>query len=144
LFQNTSAQDNSIRDILQEELDSFTSLIQISEKLVKEVKKLSIPMLSTMVGYRQEWIEKIQQLEEKRKRMNIAVRPDMPEQTYLKKISKLAEQLVKIDDRIYAGLQNRKLKFVREHAAVAGEAQYNEKQKHSAGSASRAVDITQE
>jgi hypothetical protein len=143
LFQNTSKTSNELSVILQEELDSFSSVLKISQKIAGQVDKLPISMLTEMVNYRQEWIEKIQQLEEKRKSCGSS-EENSEVQDYMKKISDLAEKLVKIDDKIYLNLQNRKLKFVKEHAAVSGEVNYSIKHKRSSGGTSSKVDITQE
>jgi len=56
----------------------------------------------------------------------------------------VAEKLVKIDERIYENMQQRKLKFVQEHSEVAGEAVYTKKQVGNKGQNSRVLDIIQE
>jgi len=143
LFQNTLEETNELNSILQDELDSFSSVLQISQKIVNQIDSLPISMLTKMVNYRQEWIDKIQQLEAKRKAVkNAEENSDIKK--YMKKISGLAEKLVKIDDKIYLNLQNRKLKYVQEHSAISGESSYNLKNKRSSSSSSSIVDITQE
>ncbi len=143
MFQSALEETNELSTILQDELDSFSSVLQISQKIVSQVNSLPISMLSKMVNYRQEWIEKIQQLEAKRKACKNA--DDNSEiQNYMKKISDLAEKLVKIDDKIYVNLQNRKLKYVQEHSAFSGESSYNIKNKRKSSGSSSIVDITQE
>ena len=143
MFQNTLDETNELNSILQDELDSFSSVLQISEKIVNQIDSLPISMLTKMVNYRQEWIDKIQQLEAKRKAVKNA-EENSEIQKYMKKISSLAEKLVKIDDKIYLNLQNRKLKYVQEHSAISGESNYNKKNKRSSSGSSSIVDITQE
>ena len=143
MFQHSGPETGRLQNILQDELDSFASVLQISEKIVKQVDKMPVSMLSTMVNYRQEWIEKIKLLEEQRRALDkdTANHPKLEE--YMKKISELARQLVEIDDEIYSSLQNRKLRFVHEHSTVAGERNVHDKMNRNLGGSSK-VDIIQE
>lgn len=143
MFQNTATEMGELQNILQDELDSFASVLQISQKIVKQVESLPISTLSTMVNFRQEWIEKINLLEEKRKALEIEDAQHPLIQEYMEKISELAKQLVEIDDKIYSNLQSRKLKFVQEHSTIAAEMGSNKKQSKNLGGSSK-VDIVQE
>lgn len=143
MFQTVSANESQLQNILKEEFDYFTSVLQFSQKFLKQVKSLPVTVLADMVNYRQEWIDKIQNLEDRRKTLNIQ-KEDAVSTEIIQKISKAAEKLVKIDKRIYENLQQRKLKFVKEHADVVSETAYTKKQTGISGQASKILDIVQE
>lgn len=138
----TKTTGKGLIEVLNEELESFISVLQFSEKFLSEVHSLPVNIITRMVDYRQEWIEKIQMLEEHRKKMT----PENPEdaQPFLQEISKIAEQLVQIDDQIFKKLQQRKLEFVREHSELMEQAQYQRRLKGNRGDNSRSLDILQE
>jgi hypothetical protein len=144
LFQTLPSTESQLQNILTQELEYFSSVLQFSQKIQKQIKSLPVSVLAEMVNYRQTWVEKIQNLEEQRKKLESA-QEDPRCKEIIKNISKSAEKLVKIDERIYAGLQQRKLKFVREHSDVVSEAKYLKDQKSKRGhSSSKLVDIVQE
>ena len=127
MYHNLTAVPNDLEAILKLEMDYFNSVLSISEKVVKQVESLPISVLTEMVDYRKEWIEKIQKLESQRKELDTGKRNDAANE-YMKNISKLASKLVKIDDKIYKNLEDRKLKFIEKSAAISGQANYNRKQ----------------
>ena len=143
MFQTNSNNASPLQNLLNEELQCFTAVLQFSQKFVRQIKTLPVSVLADMVKYRQEWIDKIQQLEERRKTID-EKEVDAVSKEIIKKISKTAEKLVKIDERIYENMQQRKLKFVQEHSEVAGEAAYTRKQAGKKGQRSRVLDIVQE
>ena len=144
MFQTLPADESQLQNILAQELEYFSSVLQFSQKIQKQIKSLPVAVLSEMVNYRQNWVEKIQQLEVQRKQLE-AVQDDPRCKEMMKNISKSAEKLVKIDERIYEGLQQRKLKFVQEHSNVVSETQYVKDQKSKRGqSSSKILDIVQE
>ncbi len=143
MFQTDSNNASQLQGILSEELECFTAVLQFSQKFVRQIKSLPVSVLADMVKYRQEWIDKIQQLEERRRAITDE-QEDAASKEIIKKISKTAEKLVKIDERIYENMQERKLKFVQEHSDVAGEAAYTKKQVGKKGQTSRVLDIVQE
>lgn len=127
MFQNSTTIPDSLEGILKLELDYFNSVVAISEKVVKQVENLPISVLTEMVNYRKDWIDKIQKLETHRKDYNL-VATSQNEDEIMKKISKMASKLVKIDDKIYANLEQRKLQYIKESSALANESQYAHKQ----------------
>lgn len=139
MFQSVSEQQGELASILQQELDSFDSVLQFSEKFARQVESLPVNSLAQMVNYRQGWIEKIQLLEEQRKKLDFSPKNDEIE-TIMKRISAAAEKLVAIDKEIYTALQGRKMKFVREHAQMVDQA----RPEKNTGNASRLLDILQE
>jgi len=143
LFQSKAAETGELQQILRDELDSFASVLQISQKIASQVRSLPVPTLSSMVNYRQEWIDKIRLLEEKRKKLQGADTEQPLAREYMKKISDLARELVAIDDKIYSHLQSRKLKYVQEHSDITAGINVNKKHKRNLGSSSK-VDIIQE
>lgn len=136
MFQNSIAVPNDLESILKMEMDYFNSVLSISEKVVKQVETLPITVLTEMVDYRKEWIEKIQKLEHRRKEIDTGNRNDKANE-YMKTISKLASKLVKIDDKIYKNLENRKLQYVEKSAAISGQVNYSRKQAASENKASK-------
>ncbi len=125
--------------ILNQELDSFNSVLQFSEKIVEQIDTLPISALSQMVEYRQKWIDQIQELEGYRRRISDqAIGED--ERIVIQNISKLARKLVEIDDQIYRQLQSRKLKFVKQHADLIAARRQNK----SSNGLSNRMDIIQE
>ncbi len=143
MFQTVSNNTSQLQEILNKELEYFTAVLQFSQKFVRQINTLPVSVLADMVKYRQEWIDKIQQLEERRKTIN-KKGEDAASEEIIKKISKTAEKLVKIDERIYENMQQRKLKIAQEHSEVAGEAAYTRKQMGKKGQTSRTLDIVQE
>jgi len=144
LFQTAHREFDREQHILQEELESFDSVLQFSKKFLKQAKSLSVPVLAKMVNYRQQWIDKIQNLEQQRAQLNLNTE-DQTSSDYLKRISQTAQKLVKIDEQIYAQLQQRKIKIVNERSNVISEAQYTHKQKAGGqGKSSKRVNIVQE
>ena len=67
MFQTDSNNASQLQGILSEELECFTAVLQFSQKFVRQIKSLPVSVLADMVKYRQEWIDKIQQLEERRR-----------------------------------------------------------------------------
>ena len=143
MFQTISNNANQLQEILKEELERFSAVLKFSQKFVRQINSLPVSVLADMVKYRQEWIDKIQQLEERRRTIS-EKQEDGVVQDLIKKISKTAEKLVKIDERIYENMQQRKLKIVQEHSEVAGGAAYTRKQIGKKGQSSRMLDIVQE
>ncbi len=139
MFQQETKIPSSLNDILTQELDSFKAVLQFSEKIVDQVDSLPISVLHKMVGVRQQWIEKIQKLEEQRSRFS-----DQPMDENGKKlvqdISKIAHKLVKIDDKIYAALRKRKNQYVKQHADLISARRNNK----MTDGYSRVMDIIQE
>ncbi len=128
MFQNTATVPNNLEEVLKLEMDYFNSVLNISEKVVKQVESLPVSVLVEMVNYRKEWIEKIQKLENRRKELDTEMKTDS-ENKYIKNISKLASKLVKIDDKIYKNLEQRKMQYVEESAAISGQKTYSNRQK---------------
>lgn len=139
MFQTQTDDQGELQNILQQELDYFNSVLQFSQKFEKQVKSLPVSVLEDMVRYRQEWIDKIQRLEEQRNQLKGA-NEDETSEDLIRKISQCAQKLVKIDERIYSGLQKRKLQYVKEHAQVVSETAYTKKQTNADRSA-KIVDI---
>jgi len=127
VFQNAATIPNNLESVLKLELDYFNSVLSISEKVVKQVESLPISVLTEMVDYRKEWIEKIQKLETRRKEMDSDPK-NTNEKKYIKSISRLASKLVKIDDKIYKNLEQRKMEYVEKSAAISGQKKYSGKQ----------------
>ncbi len=128
MFQEFANPDNfDLETVLRQEVDCFNSVLAISEKVARQVDKLEIGVLSEMVDYRKEWIEKIQHLEQQRRQLDDGERSEEAEEQ-LRTISELAGKLVKIDDRIYKNLEKRKQEYAKKSAAIAGQAHYARKQ----------------
>ena len=142
MFQNAAAIPNNLEAVLKLELDYFNSVLSISEKVVKQVESLPITVLTEMVDYRKEWIEKIQKLENRRKQLDSDPNNNN-EKKYIKNISRLASKLVKIDDKIYKNLEQRKLQYIEKSAAILGEKEYSGKQISNTNNQSK-INIIQE
>ncbi len=139
MFQDQMNNELDLNHILHQELDSFHSVLQFSEKIIEQIDTLPISALSQMVEYRQKWIDQIQKLEENRKKLaDQAIGED--ERLIIRNISDLARKLVETDDRIYRQLQSRKLKFIKEHADLIAVRRQNK----SANGLSNRMDIIQE
>ena len=143
MFQTYSNQKEDAGAILKQELEFFDSVLQFSKKFMEQVPSLPINVLSNMVNYRQEWIEQIKQLEDRRKRLPKR-KQSAEEKKYLKEISSLAEQLVEIDKSIYRNLEQRKLKFVQEHSAMTAQGRYNLDQAKKQSKKKSRLDIIRE
>ena len=61
MFQTESTEQNKLQNILKEELEYFSTVLQFSEKFVKQVGTLSISVLAKTVNYRQELIYNVLQ-----------------------------------------------------------------------------------
>lgn len=143
MFQDNTATNQNILEILRTEHDYFSTLLKISEKVARQVESLAVDVLSEMVDYRKEWIDKIQKLETERK--NLAIDDTDPAvDEYMKKISNIAGKLVKIDERIYQNLEKRKLEYMEKSAAISGQSYYSGKQAALVKSASSRLNIIQE
>ncbi len=139
MFQEQTHRESDLKVILNQELDSFHSVLQFSEKIIEQIDTLPISALSQMVEYRQKWIDQIQKLEEYRKKMGDQAIGEN-ERLVIRNISDLARKLVEVDDRIYQQLQSRKLKFIKQHADLIAARRQN---KPSNGLSNR-MDIIQE
>ncbi len=143
MFETEPLGGKKLNDILQEELEYFDATLQYSKKFLKQVNTLPVAVLAKMVNYRQQWIDKIQELEQLRNSLNET--EDSVSKTYLKKISQTAKKLVKIDERIYEHLQQRKIKIVNERSNIISETQYTKKQSVSGdGKSQNILNIIQE
>lgn len=143
VFETEPLGEKKLNDILQEELEYFDATLQYSKKFLKQVNTLPVAVLAKMVNYRQQWIDKIQELEQLRNSLNET--EDSVSKTYLKKISQTAKKLVKIDERIYEHLQQRKIKIVNERSNIISETQYTKKQSVSGdGKSQNILNIIQE
>ena len=107
------SKNEELQDLLKQEVEYFRSILQFSEKSLGQIETLSVNVLSEMLSYRQEWIDKIKKLEEKRKTLQ-EEHPDVETEGFLRKISQLASSLVEIDNQIYKNLQARKLKYIQQ------------------------------
>ena len=135
--------ENSLEHVLQTELDYFNSVLTISQKVVRQVEKLPVKVLSEMVDYRKEWIEKIQELEVQRKAFGEGdISTDS--RKLMKQISEIAGKLVDIDDKIYKNLEQRKLAYVEQSAAVAGKSDYAKKAEIQVKNTINRINIIQE
>lgn len=143
MFQGNIADNPGITEILKLEHDYFSTLLKISEKVVRQVESLAVDVLSEMVDYRKEWIDKIQKLETMRKSLDTDS-ADSETDSYLKKISRIAAKLVKIDEKIYTNLEKRKLEYVEKSAAISGQSFYSGKQVAKEKSAFSRLNIIQE
>ncbi len=143
MFETEPLGNKSLNDILRDELEYFDATLQYSKKFLKQVDTLPVAVLAKMVNYRQQWIDKIQELEQLRNTLNEEENEDS--KTYLKEISKTAKKLVKIDERIYEHLQQRKIKIVNERSNIISETQYTKKQGASGeGKSQNILNIIQE
>ncbi len=143
MFQENAIGNFSMTEILKLEYDYFSTLLKISEKVARQVESLAVDVLSEMVDYRKEWIEKIQKLEIQRKALG-AGKANPEADKYLKKISGIAGKLVKIDEKIYKNLEKRKLEYMEKSAAISGQSYYSSKQAAQIKSASSRLNIIQE
>ena len=143
MFQSPLDRNENLKEILATELDYFKSILEFSEKFAEQAASLPVNVLSNMVNYRQEWIEKIQSLETKRQHMKKA-KPDKESERYLKQISDIAENLVEIDKEIYQKLEKRKIKFVQQHTSMTTEANYSLRQAKKQHDQSSRLDLMQE
>ena len=143
LFQAKVSQDSELCSILEQELDFFNSVLEFSTKFVNEIDSMQVNVLSNMVNYRQNWVEKIQRLEEKRKTIQVQEN-DSEAKKYLKQISEVASKLVSIDKKIYTNLQNRKIEFAKNHSDTAAQTRSFSKQVANPKGNSNRVDIIQE
>lgn len=138
MFQ-TDSEKNELETLLEQELEYFKTLLQYTEKSLSQVDSLSVNVLTEMLKYRQEWIDKIQLLEQKRKNI-VSEYPLVDQESYLKQISSIAGDLVEIDKQIYKNLEFRKIKYIQKISDNAMGKNYigrNEQQ-------SNFLDITQE
>jgi len=138
LFQVNSNR-NELENLLEEELECFRALLQFTEKSLSQIDKLPVNVLTEMLNYRQEWIDKIQDLEHKRK-LIVNNYPDVNQEDYLEKISSVAGDLVEIDNQIYKNLEYRKMKYVQQISDNALNRNYIGKKSTN----SNILDITQE
>lgn len=143
MFQETAANNQDVLDILRTEHDYFSTLLTISEKVARQVESLAVDVMSEMVDYRKEWIDKIQKLEVERKSLETDM-TDAAVASYMKKISSIAGKLVKIDNRIYKNLEKRKLEYMEKSAAISGQSFYSGKQASQIKSATSRLNIIQE
>ncbi len=134
---------NDLNNLLNAELEAFISILQFSEKFLEEVPSLPVHTISKMVEYRQEWIEKIQTLEEKRREL-LKARDEEEINPYLKEISEVAKKLVAIDEKIYQHLQERKIQYVREHSELVNQKEAQKRLANNRNERSGSVDIIQE
>lgn len=143
LFQSNDSKGSELYQILKQELQCFTDVWQFSHKFVSEIESLPVDVLSNMINFRQKWVEQIQMLEDKRKRLQVEAN-DQQSQVYLKNISDLASKIVEIDKTIYRNLQKRKLKIVQNYATTSSQARLFSKQVGTKDNGSQRVDIVQE
>jgi hypothetical protein len=129
--------------ILQEELEAFNTILEYSRRMMDEINRLPINTLANMASYRQEWIEKIKKLEEKR----VAQEADMKNKQnkeLLQNISGIAEALVEVDKAIYAGLEKRKIDFIQRHSEIAETSNYTKKESVRNDNQTPRIDVVQE
>jgi len=137
-------QDQQTADrIIEQELEYFSSVLEISEKFESEADSLPVSVLHNMVIYRQEWLDKIQELEKQRAALpdrNISAEAGL----IMNRITEIVSRLVEIDERIYQHLQNRKLKYIQDHSVMAGQIAQNRKQTGRRTDISGRINIVQE
>ncbi len=131
-----------LQTLLEQEVDYFRSLVQYSKKFVEEIETLSLNLVGEMINFRQEWIDKIQNLEDERKELN-SNETNIETENYLKEISTMAKSLVEIDREIYRNLNSRKMNYVREMSKTATGKRYNAKQSQLSQN-SNILDVRQE
>ena len=130
---------NELISVLEQEFEYFETLLQYTEKSLAQVDSLSVSVLTEMLKYRQEWIDKIQLLEQKRKNL-VDKYPGVDQEVYLKKISSIAGDLVEVDRQIYKNLEYRKMKYIQQISYNAMGKNFMTRNQ----SKSQILDITQE
>ena len=143
LFQAQVSDNTELYSILEQELDFFNSVLEFSSKFENGIKTMPVNVLSKMINYRQNWVEKIQKLEDRRKQFSI-IDTDNEAKRYLEAISKAATRLVEIDKCIYKNLQQRKLKFIKSHSEAVSNTKNISKQNAQSTRLKKRVDIVQE
>ncbi len=138
MFQ-VDSEKNELESLLEQELNYFKTLLQYTEKSLSQVDSLSVTVLTEMLKYRQEWIDKIQLLEQKRKNL-VDKYPRVDQENYLQQISSIAGDLVEIDKQIYKNLEFRKIKYIQQISDNAMGKNYMTRGQ----SQSHILDITQE
>lgn len=138
MFQ-VDSEKNELESLLEKELEYFQTLLQYTEKSLSQVDSLSVNVLTEMLKYRQEWIDKIQLLEKKRKDI-VEKYPSVDQEQYLKQISSIAGDLVEIDKQIYKNLEYRKIQYIQQISDNAMGKNYMSRNQ----SQSNILDITQE
>ena len=63
MVQPTIEERNELTNFLEHEIDYFRAILQFSEKSLENIESLSINVLTEMIHFRQEWIEKIQEMD---------------------------------------------------------------------------------
>ena len=113
---------------------------ELTMKLM-QMETLSIKVLTEMLHYRQEWIGKIQELEQQRQGLDDGPVPEQA-RAALEELSALAGELVEVDKAIFRSLEARKLKYIRLLSDTAAGKGYSARQARARSST--ILDITQE
>ena len=102
----------SLNEVLETQIAGFRTVLQVSEKSLEQIESLSIDVLRELLRYRQEWIDKIQKLEERRLELTDQA-GEGDTGAYVQEISRLASRLVKVGEDINAHLEQRKIKYIK-------------------------------
>jgi hypothetical protein len=136
-------EENKLSDILQKELEYFQAVYQFSKRFADQIPQLSIHVLTEMLNYRQDLIEKIQGLETMRRELQTDA-PGEEAEKLLREISEVATRLVEIDNKISAGLQTKKMDYVRKLSESAVNQHHHQHQVNRGASDGKMFDIIQE
>ena len=138
MFQTTSI--NSLNQVLESQIECFQTVLQVSEKSLEQIETLSIDVLRELLSYRQEWIDKIQKLEERRQDLSEEEK-DADVSSHINEISRLAARLVTVGNAINEHLEQRKLKYIKLISDTAVGKGYNQRNQRPQ---TKIFDITQE
>jgi len=134
---NSEARQN----IINQEIVCLTNVLKISEKSLEQIDTVSINVLEELLTHRQQWINKIQKLEENRNSLSQDKNNYYSE---MEKISKIAKDLVEIDKKIYKALEIRKMKYLKELSNNSVNKNISAKHALNYKNDSNIIDITQE
>lgn len=131
-----------LKAVLEEEITCLRSILDISQRTVDKFEKMSMSVIQEILGFRQEQIEKIQRLEERRKVLQVSTAGNALE-PFIKQLSGMAAELVEVDQWIYEALESRKMGYLRQLSETGSSRQSGKWEQQRTMASGNRVDITQ-
>ncbi len=106
--------NNTIRILLTDELELFRNLFKETNQFINQMDSLSVESVMNLLNSRQEWIEELLLIENRRKLTGTRI----DDQKVIKEITSIANSLIEIDAQLLDILRNKKQKIIKDLSEI--------------------------
>jgi parvulin-like peptidyl-prolyl isomerase len=137
---NVTDPDNTIRTLLTEELELFRNLFKETNQFINEMDSLSVDSVMMLLNSRQEWIEELLLIENRRKLTGKRI----DDQKVIKEITNIANSLIEIDAQLLDILRTKKEKIIKDLSKISDKRNRDRKMRNGLRNQEPFIDIIRE